>query len=88
MTISAVNNRVNNVIGKRQKAFYQISFLLTFVLWFYGFYDTTDSFGDIFLDGVVAVIFSIFTYWIVALGLALLMIPVRIVIDLARNIKG
>jgi hypothetical protein len=63
------------------------SFLLTFVLWMVSFWPEIAGIGDFLVSAVIAVIASAFTFWIVAIGVLILAIPVRILINMVRDLR-
>jgi hypothetical protein len=90
--LNKVRKTSRNFAGNRALFFLRFSFLLSIGLWFYGFYEATDTFGDVIVDLIVAVILGAITFEFVAAGLAICLIPFvilyRMFADALRNSDG
>ncbi len=63
------------------------SFLLTIVLWFFAFTDgDTSGVLEYALCGILSVVLAMFTYQFVAIGVAILLIPVKLVVNIAKTL--
>ncbi len=63
-----------------------LSFLITFILWMSCMWSGIDSLGGLFGTAVLAAFYSLFSFWIVAIGLLLLSIPLQSLIYVLRSI--
>lgn len=67
-----------------------ISFILTYALWLLDWYQKGEfkTLSDFIAGLVLAVIASAFTFWVTAIGLLLLMVPVMIVRYIIRRSRS
>lgn len=77
---------LNAALGNEKRCSGKSPSLLTFVLWMSGFHEASDGLSDLLIEGFVSVILTIFTFWIIGICLAFLLIPLRIFINLLRAI--
>ncbi len=75
----------NEEIERRTRLYWRASYLLTFALWMWNFWPEMSSFGDFIGLGIVSVIAAAVTFWLVGIGLAILLLPVRILVNLVRE---
>jgi hypothetical protein len=78
-------NRAQKIAGNNLLLLLRLSFLIACGLWFWGFYGPKDDFGDIVIEAIVAIIFGAITFEWVALGLAILFIPFRVLYNIIRG---
>lgn len=76
----------NEEIERRTRLFWSIAYLITFALWMSSFWSEMSSPADFIGMGIVAVIAAAFTFWFVGIGLAVLLIPARILINVVRDL--
>lgn len=81
-----MSNQVAN--PRSNRIFWGFTFLVTFALWMYSFEVNYHDIGEVLLSGVIGVVLSAFTFWFVGIGLAILLIPVKILFNLVRDVLG
>lgn len=72
---------------RKDRLFWGASFLITFVLWMIESWPSVHGVGDFLASAIVSVLASVFTFWIVAIGLLILSVPVRILMRLVTDLR-
>lgn len=76
----------NSIDFRRNRIFWGITYLLTFGLWMWAM--DLESVSDFIFGGVISVFAAALTFVFVGIGLLILLIPVRIGINIVRDILG
>ena len=76
----------NEEIERRTRLFWSIAYLITFALWMSSVWSEMSSLGDFIGMGIFAAIAAAFTFWFVGIGMAILVIPMRILINVVRDL--
>jgi len=83
--LKSARDRIKKMGGNRRLLLLRISFLITFGLFFWGCYDSTDGVFGFLLDGIISVVLAaIFFQW-VALGLLILSIPLMVLVEIFQG---
>ncbi len=74
--------------SRGNRIFWSFSYLVTFALWMYCLDVNFRDVSEVFVWGILSVIFSLFTFLFVGIGLRILLFPVRVLVNLGLDILG